>query len=382
MIEVSITDIHDIPQLELPWRELELRVKPAYFLSWGWIGTWLKLLPDTTRPKLLLANYKGETVGLAILLQNTRSRKSLMAPSKTLVVHETGDPDYDLLTIEYNGFLVLQQYQDEVTAACLEHLKERFDGWDEILIRAADSSSPLTNIELLRQCGLNLRIHQDLPSWYVNLQELRGTGKPYLDALSRNTRYQIRRATRECEKHGDLAFSTAESSEEALDYLSRLSKWHHEYWSGKGLSGCFSNPFLLEFHQSLIRDRFDHGEIQLIRIRLGDSELGYLYNLVNDDRVYFYQSGFNYDAGKKLKPGLITHYKAIEYNFAQGMSEYNFLASDDRYKRSLSTNNHRLLWVSLQKNKFGFRLENAAVDFLVNCKNIARRGRSLFRRNG
>lgn len=381
MIEVSIIGMHEIPQLASQWTQLELHVKPTYFLSWGWVGTWLKLLPDTIMPKVLMAKYKGETVGLAILIQNTLSRKGLIAPSKALVVHETGDLDYDLLVIEYNDFLIRQEYQTEVTTACLEYLKKQFDGWDEILLSAVDSSSSLTNSELVKHCGLNLKVIQNQPSWYVDLQELRGKGKAYLDSLSSNTRYQIRRAVRECEKHGDLEFSTARSSEEALDFLSRLSKWHDKYWSGKGLNGCFSNPFLLRFHQSLIRDRFDHGEIQLVRIRFGDIELGYLYNLIKDNCVYFYQSGFNYEAGKKLKPGLIAHYKAIEFNFEQGMSVYNFLASDDRYKRSLSTNKHQLLWVSLQKNELKFRLENALDYFFLNCKNIARRGRRLYRRN-
>ncbi|GMQ88573.1 MAG: hypothetical protein BMS9Abin09_0001 [Gammaproteobacteria bacterium] len=382
MIDISIVDCNNIPQLASQWTQLELYVKPAYFLSWGWMETWLRLLPDTITPKVLIANYKGETVGLAILIQNTLSRKGLVVSSKALVVHETGDPDYDLLTIEYNDFLVRQQYRTEVTTACLKYLQQQFDGWDEILLRAADSNSPLTDAGLLRHCGLNLKINREQPSWYVDLQELRGTGKAYLDSLSSNTRYQIRRAVRECEKYGVLEFSTAKSSEEALDYLSRLSEWHSKYWLSKGHNGCFSNPFLLKFHQSLIRDRFNHGEIQLVRIRLGDIELGYLYNLIKDDCVYFYQSGFNYEAGKKLKPGLIAHYKAIEYNFEQGMSVYNFLASDDRYKRSLSTNKHRLLWVSLQKNKLRFRLENTLDDFLVNCKDIVRRGRRLYRRKG
>ena len=381
MIEVSIIDIHDISQLASQWTKLEFNVKPTYFLSWGWVGTWLKLLPDTIKPKVLMAKYKGETVGLAILIQNTQSRKGLIAPSKMLVVHETGDLDYDLLVIEYNDFLIRQEYQTEVTTACLEYLQEQFDDWDEVLLSAVDSRSPLTNSELVKHCGLNLKVKQSQPSWYVDLQELREKRKTYLDSLSSNTRYQIRRAIRECDKHGDLEFSTAKSSEEALDYLSRLSKWHHKYWQSKGLNGCFSNPFLLKFHQTLIRDRFDHGEIQLVHIRLGDIELGYLYNLIKDDCVYFYQSGFNYEVGKKIKPGLIAHYKAIEFNFEQGMSVYNFLASDDRYKRSLSSNKHQLLWVSLQKNKLKFQLEDALDGFLVNCKNIVRRGRRLYRRN-
>ena len=84
---------------------------------------------------------------------------------------------------------------------------------------------------------------------------------------------------------------------------------------------------------------------------------------------------------EKLKPGLIAHHKAIEFNYEEGMSMYNFLASDDRYKRSLSTNKDELLWVSLQKDELRFRLENALDGFLLNCKNIVRQGRKLYKRN-
>lgn len=379
MIDVSIIDGQNISQLELQWAQLEFHVKPTYFLSWGWVATWLRLLPDTILPMVLVAKYNGETIGLAVFIQNTLSRRGLVAPSKALVIHETGDLDYDLLRIEYNNILIRQECQAEVAIAFLTYLKKQFDDWDEILLSAADSSSPLTNPELVRNCGLNLKINKKQPSWYVDLQKLRENGKVYLDSLSSNTRYQIRRAVRKCEKYGKLEFSIAKSSEEALDYLSRLAKWHQKYWRSRGINGCFSNPFLLKFHQTLIHDRFKKGEIQFVHVRVGNVELGYLYNLIKDDCVYFYQSGFNYEAGKKLKPGLIAHYKAIEYNYEQGMSAYNFLASDDRYKRSLSTNKHQLLWVSLQKNKLKFQLENTLDDLFVNFKNIARRGRRICR---
>jgi len=380
LIEVSVSETFEIQTLASQWMQLEIGAKPAYFLSWGWVNTWLKLLPGTMSPRLLTAKYKDEVVGLALLLKNTRSTKTILIPSKVLLVHETGDPHYDLIAVEYNDFLVKQEYRAEITAACLKHLSTQLSDWDEILISAVDSDSPLTDPELSRRYKLNLKPRQELPSWYTNLEEIRQTGKPYIDSLSSNSRYQIRRAIRDCEKHGDLQFSVARSKEEALDYLSRLSEWHRIYWNGKGNRGCFENTFLLNFHQTLIHDRFSHGEIQLVCLRAGAHELGYLYNFVKDGCVYFYQSGFNYDIGRKLKPGLIAHYKAIEHNMEQGMSVYNFLASDDRYKRSLSTNKHRLLWVSLQKNKLRFQLENALDGFIVNCKNTVKRVRKLYRR--
>lgn len=382
LIEVSISDTSDIQTLASQWMDLETSAKPAYFLTWGWVQTWLKQLPDTVKPRVLSAKYNNEVVGLALIVNSAQSRKPLFLSSGMLVVNETGDPYYDLLTIEYNDFLVKQAYRDEVITACLEYLDKQITGWDEILISAIASGSPLTDPGFSRRFKLNLKMQQKLPSWYVNLKKIRQEGKPYLDSLSKNTRYQIRRTLRECEKHGDLEFLTATSKEEALDYLSRLSEWHRIYWNSKGQSGCFENDFLLEFHQTLIQDRFDHGEIQLVCLRLGTSELGYLYNFVKDGCVYFYQSGFNYGISRKLKPGLIAHYKTIEHNMEYGMSIYNFLASDDQYKRSLSTDKDELLWISLQKDKLKFRIENKFNEMLENGKEILRHGRNSYRKSG
>lgn len=381
-IDVRVTKIPELSRLEGQWSGLEAVARPSFFLSWGWIGTWLRWMPDSMAPELLLATRNSETVGLAILVKSKQSRKGLVSASRTLSVNETGDLDYDLLTIEYNGMLIDPRYAVETAKSCLAYLDKQEQDWDEIIVRAADSRNPLIDPVLFDQGKLRLKTIRELPSWFVDLGEIRATGKPYLESLSSNTRYQIRRAIRECEKVGDIDFTCAQTTQEALEYLSGLIELHQAYWTGKGQSGCFSNSLFLEFHQQLVRSRFDLGEIQLVRLKLGTHALGYLYSLVSDGQVNFYQCGFNYQLGSKLKPGLVAHYKTIEYNLANDYSIYNFLASDDRYKRSLSSGKHELLWGSIQKRRLKFRLENAYNGAVIKCKNVVRRGRSLRRSEG
>ena len=377
-IEITVTDIPDIAQLEAQWVQLETLASPSYFLSWGWTGTWLRWLPNSITPKLLMARRNGKTVGLAILVKNIQARRWLALPSRILFLNETGDADYDLLTIEYNGILLEPQHARETVTACLDYLRKQEENWDELVVSAADSGNPV----LFVHDSLRIKVNRTLPSWFVDLDKIREMNKPYLETLSSNTRYQIRRAIRECEKFGDVEFSCAQTAEEALDYLSGLIELHQAYWTGKGKNGCFANPFFSEFHQQLIRHRFDSGEIQLVRIKLGKHIFGYLYNLTSDGHVNFYQCGFNYQLSGKLKPGMVAHYKAIEYNIANGNSIYNFLASDDRYKRSLSTDKHTLLWVSIQKRRLRFRLEDTLNSFISHCKHAARYGRKLYRQAG
>lgn len=381
-IELTVTDIPDLSQLEAQWIQLETVAKPSYFLSWGWVGTWLRWLPDSIDPKLLAVKRNGDTVGLALLVKKRQTRRGLVLPSNMIFVNETGDPDYDLLTIEYNGLLLHPLYARESATACLDCLHKQHQNWDELIVRAADSNNQMVNPTFFAHESLHLKITRTLPSWFVDLNWIRETNKPYIENLSSNTRYQIRRAVRECEKLGNIEFSYAQTAEEALKYLSGMIELHQAYWTGKGENGCFANPLFLKFHQRLIRERFELCEIQLVRITLGSNVLGYLYSLVSNGHVNFYQCGFNYQLGAKLKPGLIAHYKAIEYNMVNGNSVYNFLAGNDRYKRSLSTDKQTLLWVSIQKNRLRFRLEDAFNGFVMYCKNTVKSGLNLYGQSG
>ena len=381
-VEVTVSDIPDIAQLETQWLQLATVVRPSYFLSWGWVGTWLRWLPPSIEPKLLEVKRNGDTVGLALLVKSRQARRGLILASNMIFVNETGDPDYDLLTIEYNGLLLDPLYARESAIACLDYLHKQEKNWDELIVRAADSSNQLTDPELFEHESLRLKVTRTRPSWFVDLNEIRETNKSYLENLSSNTRYQIRRAVRDCEKLGDIEFSYAQTTEEALQYLSGLIELHQAYWTGQGENGCFANPLFLKFHQRLIRERFGLREIQLVSVKLGTHILGYLYSLVSYGHVNFYQCGFNYQLGEKLKPGLVAHYKAIEYNMASGNSIYDFLAGDDRYKRSLSTDKHELLWVSIQKNRLRFRLEDAFNGFVLNFKNTVRHRHKLYGQAG
>src|SRR5688500_20275546 len=50
----------DAPQVELIWRTLEAAARPVYFLSWGWISTWLAALPAEAQPELAVSPGAGE----------------------------------------------------------------------------------------------------------------------------------------------------------------------------------------------------------------------------------------------------------------------------------------------------------------------------------
>jgi CelD/BcsL family acetyltransferase involved in cellulose biosynthesis len=79
---------------------------------------------------------------------------------------------------------------------------------------------------------------------------------------------------------------------------------------------------------------------------------------VLEGNVAFYQSGFRYEDNAKLKPGLVCHTLAIEYNRERGAHTYDFLAGDSQYKRSLGQEISSAQWGVLQRNRIQFRIED------------------------
>ena len=79
--------------------------------------------------------------------------------------------------------------------------------------------------------------------------------------------------------------------------------------------------------------------------------------LLHGGRVYGYQSGFCYEADSKRKPGLVSHYLAIEHNIAAGAGVYDFMAERGQHKGSLSSVQEDMAWITLQRRRPVLRLE-------------------------
>jgi len=353
-VRFSLDPISDLETLGRLWRDLEGRSDHSFFVSWGWIGTWLATLPAHDRPSILVGRSDDRVVALAVLGRHTRRRLGCLV-ARGLFLNETGDPRYDTLTVEYNGILAERGLGPMVTIQALRYLQDQVGGWDELCLGGVAQAG----LDLAASVGLRPHIFALQPCDYVDLAAVRVAGGDYLARLSRNSRYQIRRALRLYEARGPLNAIAARSVEEALRFLAELKALHQANWIGRGNPGAFANPYFETFHQALVRDRFPHGEIELLRIEVAGQAVGYLYNFVHAAHVYSYQSGFRYEDDPAVKPGLVSHYLAIERHLTAGAAIYDFMAGATRHKQSLGTDRTMMLWATARRDRLRFRIEDA-----------------------
>jgi CelD/BcsL family acetyltransferase involved in cellulose biosynthesis len=337
------------------WRELEGRANAPFFLSWDWIGNWI--MESETNPHVLIGRVDGRVVLLGALAQSAR-HSTVPFLVNGLRLHTLGDDRRDVITIEYNGFLVDPVLGDAAEDAAVRFLMQsaQVQGrrFDELHLRSVARSYAAVSLEL----GLRHKIVSSKPSYRIDLDTIRDTGKPYLDTLSANTRQQIRRSMRLYEQRGKLVATRARDVPEALDYLAGLKSLHQPYWASRGKPGAFSYPFFEKFQRRLIGTGIQRGTVELVRIACGEVVIGYLYNFVHRGQAYAYQSGFRFDDDPRLKPGLVSHCLCIEMHRRDGTRIYDFMAGEARYKASLGKPGPDMTYALLQRPTLSVRIEN------------------------
>lgn len=351
-VVVSQEALGSAGQLQAEWTDLEQRSELSVFLSWQWIGHWLEVYqPEVT---VIRVKLNGRTIGLGLVMETREIRHGFL-PSRCLRLHQTGRAELDQIWIEYNGFLAEKGLSREVDVACLSFLENKFRSWDEFVIGAIDTDKADFYSDVT---GFSKNIRWEAPCYGVNLDRLRVENTPYMQSLSRNTRYQVNRSRRLYEKQGELELVRPANVDEALAMFDRIAPWHMNRWGrGPGRSG-FANPEFVRFHRSLVFNQWARGGVDIIAARTGGEDIALFYNLVHQGVVYFYLGGMRSEHDNKLKPGLLGHSLCIEDYLKRGFSYYDFMGGEERYKSNLGERHRRLVQVSLQRPRFKLKLEN------------------------
>jgi CelD/BcsL family acetyltransferase involved in cellulose biosynthesis len=336
-MEITISTSYDLSGLAADWMELESRADGGFFLSWRWMGSWLKA--SGAQPLLVKAQKDGKTVALG-LLNPVRRRRHFLSVSQ-LCLHETGRSECDAVMIEHNNFLMERSAPPGVMTEILRALQAVKLNWDEIVLGGV-SSSLLARVEA---AGLTVEIDRLSPNFTVDLSQA------WEETLSANQRAQLRQSRSFAERAGPLRLEAAADPAQALDFFEKMVGLHTVYWQQRGKPGAFATAFSRAFHRELITSSTGPAGVELLALTAGSESLGYLYNFHSAGRVYNYQSGFSYHQDNRHRPGLIAHAMAIARAQANGSKVYDFLAGDARYKARLGHMTGTLVWCRGQKDR-------------------------------
>ncbi len=352
MLKVVAERIEAYKRFDTDWRAIESRADGHFFTSYVWVRAWLKCY----QPKncyLLRVYDESDLVGIGLFSISERRVLSI-AGVEVAYLQQTGDSAEDQIWIEYNGVLSIKGYEYEAMHACCSYLLKQTKVAEAVLA-GVELNQP--NEATLWDDPFSSFLQWRTPSFGVDLAKLRGKQEDYLSSLNRNTRYQITRSERIYAERGAVQLHAAQTVEEALGYLQAIAPLHIKRWgSGSGQSG-FANPKFLAFHEHLIKNCWDVGCIDLLRLSVNGAAVGYLYNFRYRKHVYFYLGAFKRESDNRLKPGYLAHAKAVQQYLEDGINVYDFMGGDESYKYSLACQRSEIACVVVQRRETVLVLE-------------------------
>lgn len=335
------------------WKRIFGESGASFFLSDDWVDTWLNVFGAELHPEILIFHSNDEPVGACVLVHRLCWLKCI--PLRRVYLNCAGENESDGTAIEYNRLMCLPGHEQGVSSSLHQYLQQK--SWDELILSGIERQAGAQQLQ-----DEAFRVQTDERSClYIDLAALRNKDVTYESTLSANARQQIRRSIRLYEESaGPVSLQQAATQGEAFCFFNELIALHQKSWQAKGEAGAFSSAKFRKFHERLIERTFCENRVHLLRVVAGDQVIGVLYNFYYGGRVYFYQSGFMYQDDKRMKPGLVTHYFAINhYRALPDALEYDLLAGDSQYKRSLANSQRMLEWVVVQKPTLRMNLVEA-----------------------
>lgn len=94
----------EVSLVEKYWKALLKKNDEHYFLSWGWISTWIKSLEGKFDIRFIVGFQQDEPM-ISFFVGLVTKKKFGIFPSRTLSLNSTGSSYFDELYLEYNDVL-------------------------------------------------------------------------------------------------------------------------------------------------------------------------------------------------------------------------------------------------------------------------------------
>ena len=330
-----------VANVEDEWRTLQRACPEASpFLTWTWVSTWLRCVAEHFEPLIFRFIDREGPVALGALILRKEGGGSVLTSRRVLRLLETGDPEFDEVTIEYAALLCREERACEAYARLFQALRDEGLRWDQCRLSATLHSNQLAHA---LPAGTALFSTRAVSDYSVALDELRAGGRGFLQAAPAKTRRKIAAALRDYEQLGPVRVDQATDLSTAIAYLGELQRLHQAHWTAKGKPGAFASRFFADFHHAFLGRALPENLVLVSRVAAGHTVIGYKYNLLHAGCEFGYLTGLDYEVlPGRNQPGFVVNACVIEAALHRGLRTYRFMAGDQDYKKALSTHRRQV----------------------------------------
>jgi len=346
----TIANTDEFLGIEGVWnRVLSQSEADTVFLTWEWISNWWKTYGAEKQLRVVLVTDDvGETIGIAPLyLRTRRIMKGISLREMSLI--GTGED----VSPDYLDFIILKGREEESVRAILASLAAVGD-WDVLNITdmREDSRIAALILDAAPEIGLEARTKGCATCPYILLP---GSWEEFLAGLSKNTRYNVKRRIRNLERDFIVKFHLWNEQETVPAAMERLALLHTNRWAERGTSRSFVSDEYCSFHQSVASDFAKKEWLHLSCLELNGEIVGMYYDYLYNDKVFYYQAGFD-PAFSKYSPGLVLRAYVIRKGIEDGVREIDLLKGAYNFKYIWTARSRSTITVSVGRHNLAGRM--------------------------
>ncbi len=330
VIELKIEIISEVSafrRLKNEWNALLAQsAKKSFFLTWEWQFHWWEFYQTIGVKKILHIIVIRDVSGKiqAILPLYKAAVRSIFRRKLHLFYfigsgHESS---------EYLDALILADHDPQIVDIALESLQQ--SGTHGLHFSDLRDDSFL--VPVLQKWAAQKTIYAEKRDWktcpFIPLQ---GDYDSFINSLSKNMRYNIRRRTRNLQKNHGVNFRLTETLAEAEQAVTILYDLHRKRWATREGASKFDDPQREKFHRHIAPVLLQSGYLRFFILEVDKQPVATLYCFSYGGHVYYYQAGMEPEMEKK-SIGMVVMGKAIEASFDEGAHEYDFLRGLEDYK--------------------------------------------------
>jgi len=348
-----VRELEELVPFERAWRDLLARSSMDVPTPTPiWLGTWWRVFGSTGARRLRTARFTdgGRLVGLVPLLSRPHVYRPAI-PFRRLELLASGEPESDEICSEYIGIVAERGYEEPVTTALATALSGGALGaWDEALFPAMAGDAPMPDL-LVRALRARNVAAESVASGSCSYVKLPSSWDSYVASLPSAGRYVVTRSLREFDNwaRGDSEVHEVRTHADLERGMHILKTLHADRWRD---GGVFQSARFSAFHDTVMRALFAENALELLWLVVRGTPIAATYNIVWNQKEYFYQSGRQLELPKAVRPGIVLHAAAIRRAIEAGRREYDFLAGRSQYKRQLATASRPLVRVRAVRAPF------------------------------
>ena len=339
------SDEHSLARLEGTWNQLVEESGIVYpFVRHEWVRRWWEAFGQGRRLHLVLVSDGDAPIALAPLMLSRGRYYGL--PVRTLeFLANDHVPRFDM---------IVARRPAEAYRALWEHLASLENTWDVLQLQEIPSGSATLDAlpRLAAADGFPVGRWPSLRSPYLPTL---GSWDMYLRGLSGKQRRTIRNRMRRLTDHGPVDLEIVASREGLREALDEGLRLEDSGWKGTQGTAILSRRDTEAFYRTLAETAADRGWLRLCFLRAGGQRVAFAYTLDYGKRRYLLKVGYD-PAWSSASPQNSLHALALPQAFANGYLEYDFLGSDEDWKRRWTPHERVHEWLFVFRPALRLRL--------------------------